>query len=216
MKSNGVLGMTLSALLVVTGCNVDPNKGKPRDFSPVVSEAIENKELHFFATGNDFLLSSDEIAKAEKILKTAISLGETNVSFMFTSNTAVPEEVKDVARRKIRGLMYKAGFLDSRIIDAGSVVYDKARVGVRIDILKYHVNKINLDLWDEKLGEGNIYNHIPRFGSSEAYNLNEMVGNKADLARARRYKGQRVSEAISALDSTSSSGSSSSSSSSSK
>lgn len=214
MKSNGVLGITLSALLVMTGCNVDPNRGKAKGFSPVVSEATENKELHFFATGNDFLLSSDEIAKAEKILKTAISLGETNVSFMFTSNTAVPEEVKETAREKIRDLMYKAGFLDSRIIDAGSVVYDKARVGVRIDILKYQVSKVNLDLWDEKLGDCNIYRHIPRFGSSRAYNLNEMVGNKADLARARGYKGQRVSDAIDALGTSGSSSSSSSSSSS--
>lgn len=210
MKSKYILKVALSALLlVITGCNTDPNKGKATNFNPVEAKATESKDLHFFATGTDFILSNDDLMKAEKVLKTAISLGETNVSFMFISNVAVPEEIKEIAREKIRALMYKVGFLDSRIIDEGSAVYNKARVGVRINVLKYHVDKVNLDLWDEEIGDANIYKHIPRFGSSGAYNLNEMIENTADLTRARKYKGQRVADAVEALSSSGSSGGSS-------
>lgn len=193
--------ISTSLLLLITGCNTDPRKGKAKDVDPITSEATENKELHFFATNKDFVLSNKELAEAERILKTAISMGETNVSFMFVSNTVVPEEVKEAARKKIRALMYKVGFLDSRIVDAGTVVYNDARVGIRIDVLKYNVKNVNTKLWDTSLGDANIYKNIPRFGSSNAYNLNEMIENKADLVHARKYKGQRVVDAIGALGS---------------
>ena len=201
----------LSLGVLLSGCHDAGNKAMDVEFTKI--EASEEKESSFFETSHDFNLSEFQLNQMIKILKEAKATGETNVGFLLKSNKYISEETQEIVKKNIRNVMYKQGFIDSRIIDLGTVIYDSARTGIRVDILKYNVKPINTAPWDTEIGDADVYKNLPRYGSSIAYNLNEMVANKADLVRARKYKGQSTNDSISALSTTASSSSSSSSSS---
>lgn len=207
-------GYIVGICIVLVGCGIkkDPDEFGSAALEPVTIEASEDKETTFFPTGSSFELSAAAILKLKKILRTAKSTGKNNVSFMLMSNVPISEEKKEKAAEKIRASMYECGFVDSRIVDAGAVMYDDAKVGIRIDTLHYRVKDVDVSPWDTPVGDADIYKNIPKYGAAVAYNLREMIVNKADFVNPRKYKGQKVTDAIDAsnkqLDSSSSESSS--------
>ena len=184
--------------------------------TPVV-DATENKQTHFLPCGADFSISASLRSQIEKILKDARGQDITNIGFMLVSKQSIPLETQEKVRNTLKQLMRENGFISSRIVDSGIAVYDDARTGIRIDVLSYHVTDPDVGTWTEYDGDCDSNKQLPKYGTSDVYNLGLMIANKADLISPRKYKGQEVDGAIAALSSSgsSSSGSSSSSSSSS-
>ena len=83
----------------------------------------------------------------------------------------------------ILNLMYKEGFIKSRIIDSGVCVYKDANPGIRVDALKYDLKDPNCDEWEDDIGDMDETKPLPKFGYSASYNLNRMIANKADISR---------------------------------
>lgn len=173
----------------------------------------ENRKIHFFDCSKDFNFSPKEIKAMEELLKETQGQGKTNVGFMIVSNKVIPQVTQEKVKKRIKELMYKYGFMDSRIVDCGVSVYGDAKNGVRIDILNYDVTEPDTSLWSEYIGDCDTNKSLPRYGTSDIYNLEKMIANEADLIAPRKYKGQDATTAITAMSSTGSSSSSSSSSS---
>jgi type IV pilus biogenesis protein CpaD/CtpE len=178
-------------------------------------DAKEHKCVHFFRTGRDFNFSAATVAKMNKILRNTRSKGIGNIGFMLVSNQIIPLKLQEKAKKQIYFLTSKNGFMDSRVVDSGICVYKDAKVGVRLDVLKYEAKGPNCDVWSEYIGDADSNKHLPKLGASGAYNLVEMIVNKADLIAPRKYKGADAKSSIDALSSTGSTGSTSSGSSSS-
>ncbi|MDR0631738.1 MAG: CpaD family pilus assembly lipoprotein [Holosporaceae bacterium] len=177
-------------------------------------DAKEVKKAHFFGTSYNFNMDSSAIEAMDKILKDARSAGIDNIGFMLISNEVIPIEAQKRAKKQIYKLMYKHGFITSRIVDSGTCVYQEAKTGVRIDILKYEIKEPDCSSWSEYIGDMDTNKNLPKYGATATYNTMEMVANKADFIAPRKYRGQEVRAAIAAAVATpgSSGGSSSSSS----
>ncbi|MDR2067706.1 MAG: CpaD family pilus assembly lipoprotein, partial [Holosporaceae bacterium] len=124
------------------------------------------------------------------------------------SNKLIPLKLQEKAKKQILFLAGKNGFLDSRVVNSGICVYKDAKVGVRLDVLKYEAKGPDCDTWSEYIGDTDSNKHLPKLGASGSYNLVEMIANKADLVAPRKYKG---TDAKSSIDALSASGSGSSS-----
>lgn len=191
--------LSLTAIgLLLTGCSNDSElKG---EYSWIDSIDIkEEKVPNFFNVNADFELSSLDHAALERLLKNAKGKGIENIRFMIISNTSVPKDKQQAMSEYLRTQMSKAGFISSRIVDSGVCIYKDAKKGVRIDILKYSIDRTNVDLWNEKVGDCDVEKNMPRYGASNNYNLEEMIANKADLISPRKYAGQRTDAAINAV-----------------
>lgn len=201
----------LSALVLISACDkqVKIEDGYIPEFAAIESE--EQCEHHLFLFDSNLSLSNATIAEIEALLKDTRATGIDNIDFMVISNTPVPVETLTRVKEQIRSLMYKHGFIRSRVIDKGICVYKDAKPGVRIGILQYKVKKPNCDVWSEYIGDTDTNKNLPKYGVSHIYNLEEMIANKADFSAPRKYRGVRTSDAISALSSTGGSGSSGSS-----
>lgn len=210
MKTKSI-PLSVIACLGLTGCIEDEKLITGPEMISI--EASEDKESHFFATDSEFRLSDNDVALIESILKDMQVRGESNVGFTLLSDKAIAEDIQETVKNRIRSLMYKYGFINSRIIDSGTVVYESARTGIRIDVLRYNVKNIDLNQWDDSPGDCSIKKGLPKYGTTSSYNLVEMIANKADLIAPRKYRGQRTKDAIASMDSSPSSSSSSSSSS---
>ena len=208
--------LSLTAVcLILTGCS-EKEITSISDFEETKIDITENKTSRFFAVNNNFELSASDVAKLEKLLRDSKGEGIENVGFMIVSNSPVLPAQKKALSEQVKSKMIRAGFLESRIVDSGICIYKDAKKGIRVDVLKYDLQKTNVDLWDDSVGDCDTEKPLPRYGSAMNYNTEEMISNRADLISPRKYKGQKVDQAINAMNSSSSSSSSNSSSSSSK
>ncbi len=194
-----LLSLTVIGLFL-TGCsNEIEHKGEYSWIDDI--DIFEEKVPNFFNVNGDFELSSLDQAALERLLKNAKGKGIENIRFMIVSNTPVPIEKQNAMSEYLKTKMAKAGFLNSRIIDSGVCIYKDAKKGVRVDILKYRIDRTNVDLWNEGVGDCDVEKNMPRYGATNNYNLEEMVANRADLISPRKYPGQRTDAAINAMSS---------------
>lgn len=203
--------------LLLSGCS--ERSALPEDYEYPKIDITENKTSHFFATDNEFVISNADKEKLKKLLRDSKGEGIENIGFIIVSNSPVLKSQKSVLSSQIKSLMIKAGFLESRIVDSGVCIYKDAKKGVRVDVLKYDLNRTDIGLWTESTGDCDFEKALPNYGKAMNYNMEEMIANSADLIAPRKYKGQRVTDTLNAIGSIgtgSLSGSSTSSSSSSK
>ena len=208
-------GLTAVSLLL-TGCSEQELMPIP-DLEEAKIDITENKTSHFFAVDSNFQLSSADKTKLAKLLRDSKGEGIENVGFMIVSDSPVPKFKKIGLSNQVKSQMIRAGFLESRVVDSGTCIYKDAKKGVRVDVLKYDLQRTDVDLWNDSIGDCDPNKPLPRYGSAMNYNMEEMIANSADLIAPRKYKGQNTTQAIKAMsDMGSSSGGSSSSSSSSR
>lgn len=194
--------------LLLTGCC--EKSALPEDYEYPKINITENKTSHFFATNNEFAISDADIEKLKKLLRDSKGEGIENIGFMIVSNSPILKPQKSALSSQVKSLMMKAGFLESRIVDSGICIYKDAKKGIRIDILKYDLRKTDTDVWTDYVGDCDFEKRLPNYGKAMNYNMEEMVANSADLIAPRKYKGQRVVDALGAIGSIGSSSSSSS------
>ena len=196
----------LSALILMSACDkqVKVEDGYIPEFAAIDSQ--EQCEHHLFLCDSNFNFSDATIAEIEALLKNTRATGIDNIDFMIMANAPVPVETQVRVKEQIRSLMYKHGFIRSRVIDKGVCVYKDAKPGIRIGILQYKVKEPNCDLWSEYIGDTDTNKNLPKYGVSHVYNLEEMIANKADFSAPREYQGTRASDAIGAISSIKNSG----------
>ncbi|MBO4405243.1 MAG: hypothetical protein J5821_00760 [Alphaproteobacteria bacterium] len=203
--------LSLTAVcLMLTGCS-DREFTSLRDIEEVNINITENKTSHFFAVNNNFEMSAGDLAKLEKLLKDSKGEGIENVGFMIVSNSPVLTAHKKSLSERVKSKMIRSGFLESRIVDSGVCIYKDAKKGVRVDVLKYDLQRTDTNLWDDFIGDCDADKPLPGYGKAMNYNMEEMIANSADLIAPRKYKGQKIEQAISAMGETGSSGGGSSS-----
>ena len=191
----------LSALILMSACDkqVKVEDGYIPEFAAIDSQ--EQCEHHLFLCDSNFNFSDATIAEIEALLKNTRATGIDNIDFMIMANAPVPVETQVRVKEQIRALMYKHGFIRSRVIDKGVCVYKDAKPGIRIGILQYKVKEPNCDLWSEYIGDTDTNKNLPKYGVSHVYNLEEMIANKADFSAPREYQGTRAGDAIGAISS---------------
>ena len=191
--------LSLTAVcLILTGCS-EKEITSISDFEETKIDITENKTSRFFAVNNNFEMSASDVAKLEKLLRDSKGEGIENVGFMIVSNSPVLPAQKKTLFEQVKSKMIRAGFLESRIVDSGICIYKDAKKGIRVDVLKYDLQKTNVDLCDDSVGDCDTEKTLPRYGSAMNYNTEEMISNRADLVSPRRYKGQKTEQAISAM-----------------
>ncbi|MDR2781783.1 MAG: CpaD family pilus assembly lipoprotein [Holosporaceae bacterium] len=192
-----ILNLALICLLLI-GCEKQYLANDGYVPETIEIEAKEVKDVHFFATPRNFVLDKPTTEAVNKLLKDARAEGIENIGFMLTSDRVITVETQEKAKKQISQLMIKHGFLNSRIINSGACVYKDAKVGFRIDILRYDVKEPNCSTWSEYIGDLDTNKHMPKYGAAAAYNLIEMISNKADFVSPRKYSGPEVSAAVNA------------------
>ncbi len=187
--------------LLMTGCSTERENVSSYAYDEEKISIKENRTSHLFAVDDSFQMSEEDQVKLSQLLRDSKGRGIENVSFMITSNSPVAKFERVALSNQVRAQMEKAGFLDSRIIDSGICVYKDAKKGVRVDILKYDLKRTNVGEWDDSVGDCDIEKDLPNYGKATNYNTEEMVANPADLISPRKYKGQRATDAITAVSS---------------
>ena len=197
--------LSLTAVcLLLTGCSSERAEAPSYIYHREKIDVKENKTSHLFAVDNNFQMSEEDQVKLYQLLRDSKGRGIENVSFMITSDSPVTKFERVALSNQVRSHMEKAGFLGSRIIDSGICVYKDAKKGVRVDILKYDIQKTHIGEWDNPIGDCDLEQSLPNYGKVTNYNLEEMVANSADLISPRKYKGQKATHAIKAVSSLSS------------
>lgn len=186
--------------VLLAGCS------SKRTDPPVVGEydrseinVTENKVSQFFSVNNDFQMSDEDKEKLKKLLIDSKGEGIENVGFMIVSNSQISTAQKAQLSEQVKSQMIQAGFMESRIVDSGICVYKDAKRGVRVDILKYDLQRTDTSLWKSFIGDSDIQKPLPKYGNAMNYNMEEMMANNADLIVPRKYKGQQTGQAISAM-----------------
>ncbi|MDR2158342.1 MAG: CpaD family pilus assembly lipoprotein [Holosporaceae bacterium] len=182
-------------------------------YIPEVAEiqAKETKNIHFFSCSPNFELDDATIQSISQVLKEAKNNGISNAGYMLISNRPIASKLQKNARKQIHKIMNDQGFLSSRVMDSGVCVYKEAKVGIKINILKYDVQGPDCSQWSEYIGDLDLNKNLPKLGAAAAYNFVQMIDNSADIISPRKYKGQDVKSAIAAagIESTGSGSSSS-------
>ncbi|MBO6055585.1 MAG: hypothetical protein J6P84_01190 [Alphaproteobacteria bacterium] len=191
------LGLT-ACCLILAGCS-ESRPQSFRDFEEAKIDITENKVTHFFGVDDNFQLTVSDREKLEKLLKDSKGEGIENVGFMIISNSPVLAAQKKALSDQVKSKMIGAGFLESRIVDSGVCIYKDAKKGVRVDILKYDLQRTDISLWNDFIGDCDIERSLPHYGRAMNYNIEEIVSNSADLISPRKYKGQKTENAIEAI-----------------
>jgi len=195
--------LSLTAVcLLLTGCSGGSDNKPPYSYNQEKIDVKENRTSHLFAVDDNFQMSDEDKVKLSQLLKDSKGRGIENVSFIIVSDAPVAKAERTALSNQVRTQMEKAGFWDSRIIDSGICIYKTAKKGVRVDILKYDLNRTNIKEWDDPIGDCDIEQHFPNYGKTTNYNLEEIIANPADLISPRKYKGQKATDAITAISST--------------
>lgn len=196
----------LSALLLINACDkqVKVDDGYIPEFAAV--EAEEQGEQYFFQCSTSFNLSETTCTAIEDLLKNAKAADIENIEFLLVSNSPVLIATQEKVKSKIRSLMYKQGFIKSRITDKGVCVYKDAQPGVRIGLLRYNIKEPDCSQWSEYIGDTDTNKNLPKYGISGVYNIEAMIANKADFVSPRNYPGPRTDTALSGMGVTASSG----------
>jgi len=187
--------------LLLTGCSHEIEDMASYSYAEKNVDIKESKTSHFFAVDSNFQMSDEGKAKLSQLLKDSKGRGIENVGFIIVSDSPVAKTERTVLSNQVRSQMEKAGFLDSRIIDSGICVYKDAKKGVRVDILKYDLKRSTFDEWDDPIGDCDLEQNLPNWSKATNYNMEEMIANPADLISPRKYKGQKATDAISAISS---------------
>ncbi len=199
--------------LILTSCQSNLISINDREITG--SLASENRKSHLFNFEPGFKVSNATEEQIIEKLKKERSSGIENVSFTIISNKHPNPKEQELLAKQISSCLRKAGFIESRIIDSGCCYYKEANNNIRIDALSYDLKPLDMEKWRTSIGDCDIEKDLPKKGYAAAWNLEQMVANKADLISPRKYKGQEVEAAIKALSTDLSSQSSSDSSSSS-
>jgi pilus biogenesis lipoprotein CpaD len=197
---NNLLSVSLLSIacILIGGCEKQfKADGYVPEFATV--DATENKDSHFFASSYSFDFSVSQYAEIEALLTNVKATGVDNIGFMIISNKPIPEQTQKRVKDRILALMHKHGFISSRIVDYGTCVYQEAKPGVRINVLKYSVKTPDCSTWSEYVGDTDTNKDLPKYGFSAVYNLEQMIANKADLVAPRKYIGQTTQTAVAAV-----------------
>ena len=194
------VGLAVLAV-AMSGCRLSSNRRPSDTFIPEMSniDALERTNSYFFPFNDKFELSSNNLASINRLLKRTRAQGISNIGFIIMSNRVMPMKQQRIMNNKIATLMHEHGFIDSRIVNLGNAMYRGASAGVRINILRYIVNKTSSRKWTESIGDIDLTKDLPRMGASDNFNLESMIANEADLVSPRRYKGPRACAAISSI-----------------
>jgi type IV pilus biogenesis protein CpaD/CtpE len=195
--------------LLLCGCDKQRQyRPKNDDYVPETSriETREVKRVYFFVTPPNFEISPSTATSMGRVLREAHNTGIENVGYLLVSNQPITAKIQDRARNQIHRVMCENGFISSRISDSGVCVYNDAKVGIRIEILRYDVKEPDCSIWSEYIGDIDTSKNLPKYSASTAYNMAQMISNKGDLVMPRKYKGQETSKAIAAMGKAGSSG----------
>ena len=185
----------LGVSLFLAGCEKQclPNDGYIPEVIKIDAQEIKN--TYFFDCPN-FDINSNLSEAIGNLFKNSRNNGIENIGFMLISNQSIPIEIQEKVKKQLYTLMYKYGFINSRIIDSGTCVYTNARNGIRIDVFEYDVKIPDCSKWTEYIGDTDTSKNLPKYGAADAYNTIEMISNKADFVAPRKYKGQETKAAI--------------------
>ncbi|MDR3155556.1 MAG: CpaD family pilus assembly lipoprotein [Holosporaceae bacterium] len=197
-------GIAILAGLLMSGCNSDVPKA--HGFESIKIDVKENRDVHFFECPCDFHFNNEALARIENVLKKARGEGVENIAFTLISNRSIPFAIQEKTRKLMYEMMHKYHFLRTRIKNMGICVYEEAKVGVRIDVLQYEITQPNCSIWSEHIGDIDSDKDLPKYGTTERYNMGEMIANKADIISPREYAGHAVTSAIAAVSSLSTAG----------
>ncbi|MDR0580745.1 MAG: CpaD family pilus assembly lipoprotein [Holosporaceae bacterium] len=188
--------------LFLAGCKKQylPNDGYIPEVIRI--DAQEVKKSYFFGCSQRFNVNPNFWEAIDKFLED-VHREEDNIGFMLLSHQSIPVEIQEKVKNQLYALMYKHGFIGSRIINFGICIYKDAKTGIRIDVLKYDVKKPNCNQWVEYIGDTDTNKNLPKYGAAGTYNMIEMIANKADFAAPRKYKGAEAKTAITAIGSAS-------------
>jgi type IV pilus biogenesis protein CpaD/CtpE len=186
-------------VLLLNGCKKQylPNDGYIPEVAQIDAEEIKN--VNFFACPSNFQINSTLLAAIDKLFKDIEGSGVENIGFMLVSNQAIPTDVQKEVKKQLCKIMYRHGFINSRIIDYGTHIYANAKVGIRIDVLTYDVKGSDCGPWKEYMGDTDTSKNLPKYGAAHTYNTVEMVSNKADFVSPREYRGQETKSAIAVI-----------------
>ncbi len=202
------LGITLM-LLLTTGCETPINKsGSDIDKEDSLKiTAIENREIHLIQCNKDFKVTNEQKMRFKEFLKESREAGAENIAFTIISDHQLSLSKQKEIKKFVYGLIYKEGFIKSRVIDSGVCVYKDATPSIRVDVLHYELDEPDVSQWNADVGDCNLDKDIPKFGVSNSYNFGKMIANKADLLNPRKYKGMSATDAVSAIGTSSGSSS---------
>ncbi len=210
------LFMCSGLCLILSGCEHKKSIDQSNNTLPEVLVS-EERVNHLFPMESNHQISDVIMEKIIGELKEEKSTGVENVSFTLITEKPLLKEEQDLLAKQVISSLRKAGFLESRIINSGSCFYEGAGNNIRIDALKYKSKELDMGYFDSDhdVGDCDVQKDLPKKGFADAWNLQQMIANKADLVAPREYKGQKTEAAIGALSTELSGGGSSSSSSSS-
>jgi type IV pilus biogenesis protein CpaD/CtpE len=196
----------LGASLFLTGCEKQylPNDGYIPEIIKI--NAREIKKVYFFGCSSDFNMDPGPLQAVDQLLKDVHDEDASNIGFMLISNQSISAETQEKVRKQLYEVLHKHGFINSRIINGGTCVYEDAKTGVRIDILKYKTEEPDCSKWSEYIGDTDTNKNLPKYGASDTYNIIEMIANKADFVAPRKYKGPEAKSSIAATTGTNSGG----------
>ena len=186
---------------MLTGCSSERAGAPSHSYGEEKIDVKENRTSHLFAVDDNFQMSEEDQAKLSQLLRDSKGRGIENVGFIITSDSPIAKSERTALSNQVRSQMEKAGFLESRIIDSGICVYKDAKKGVRVDILKYDLRRTNVGEWDDTVGDCDLDKNLPNYSKATNYNLEEIIANPADLVSPRKYKGQKATDAITAISS---------------
>lgn len=197
-KKSMKLIVSVSAMCcMLAGCDAFAPTHQMEDFSKL--NVKETKQTTFFPTNDEFVLTKELEIEIIKKLKDAYAKGLDNIRFMLIANKSISIDVEKKAKEKISFIMKKNGLIDSRIMYDDICIYKDAKVGIKIDILKYDVEMPDCSPWNSSIGDMDVTKNLPKIGYAENYNMAAMVANSADIVSPRTYKGHEPKDAISSM-----------------
>ncbi|MDR2681509.1 MAG: CpaD family pilus assembly lipoprotein [Holosporaceae bacterium] len=159
----------------------------------------KSKNISLFSWSQEKKFPSDVFKKMLIFLHGAKEDGIENIAISIFFPSAVSDEKKEKIKKQVWASAYEAGFIASRILDAGVFSSEDQDIKVYIDLLKYDLQEPDCSLWSEYIGDMDTNKDLPKFGAADRYNLKEMIANGADLVTPRKYKGPHTKNAINAI-----------------
>ena len=189
-------------VLLATGCETPVNNKAKSDIYREDSmriTATENREIRLIQCKDDFEITDEQKMRFREFLKESREAGAENIAFTIISNRQLTLSKQKEIKESICDLMYKEGFIRSRVIDSGICVYKDATPSIRVDVLHYELDEPDIGEWKEDVGDCDLDKDIPKFGVSNSYNFGKMIANKADLTTPREYRGMSATDAVAAI-----------------
>ncbi|MDR2724156.1 MAG: CpaD family pilus assembly lipoprotein [Holosporaceae bacterium] len=184
--------------LWLNGCEKQylPNDGYVPEVMQI--DAQEVRDSHFLNCLPNFDFDTHNLKAVDKLLSDIRSAGMDNIEFMLVSPQSVPVEKQEKVKKQLYELMHKRGFINSRIIDYGICIYEGAKIGIKIDVLKCDVKEPDCSKWSEYIGDTDTNKNLPKYGAASVHNTITMIADKTDLVSPRKYVGHEARAAMAA------------------